>query len=233
VGKMESGKSVKVLENRVEDAMMTQTHRGSEFNNGGESMEESFLVIAYDLPSENQLHISRNGKSTEIYSKVRSTRVVCTYSLHGLGLMCTESVILVSPSKFGEVDKVVEKVKNSYEELNKWLKDNNVEVIGDPLIKVIKVNREQKEDLVPLAERKVKERLDELIELIVNLINELESMVEEERRKKIEYNVNKQMRELSRIETFCRELGISTNHKLELLGELYNQALSKLKEGGI
>jgi hypothetical protein len=226
-------KVVEVLDKTMDNAVKTQTHRGSEHINGGESMEESFLVIAYDLPSENQLHISRNGKSAEVYSKVRSTRVTSVYSLHSLGLMATESVILVSPSKFGEVDKVVERVKNSYEELNKWLKDNNVEVIGDPLIKVIKVNREQKEDLVPLAERKVKERLDELIELIVNLINELESMVEEERRKKIEYNVNKQMRELSRIETFCRELGISTNHKLELLGELYNQALSKLKEGGI
>jgi hypothetical protein len=233
VGKMESGKVVEVLENQIEKAVKTQTHRGSELDNGGKSMEESFLVIAYDLPSENQLHISRNGKSAEVYSKVRSTRVTSVYSLHSLGLMCTESVILVSPSKFNEVDKVVEKVNREYSELNAWLKNNNIDPIGEPLIKVIKVTREQKEDLIPLAERKVKERLDELIELVVNLINELDSMIDEERRKKMEYNINKQMREVQKIETFCKELGINTNHKLELLGELYNQALSKLKEGGI
>jgi len=233
VGKMENGEVVKVVENQADIAVKAQSHREPEPYNGGKSMEESFLVVAYDLPSENQLHVSRNGKASEVYSKVRTTRVVCTYALHNLGLMATESVILVSPSKMAEVDRVVEKVKSEYEELNRWLKSNNVEPIGEPLIKVIKVTREQKEDLTPLAERKVKERLDELIELIVNLINEIETMVDEERKKRVEYNINKQMRELNRIETFCRELGINTNHKLELLGELYNQALSKLKEGVI
>jgi len=200
---------------------------GGALSSGGE-VEENY-IIAYDLPSENYKHIV----NTEAYVKVRAVRVSSTYRLHSLGIESTESVILVSPSKNQYISEVVNSVYRDYNELNKWLREKGYIELPNPLIKVIKLTSEQKEDFKTLAERKLKERLDSIIESLANLINEVENIIEEEKRKRIEYNLRKQQKELEKLEKLAKELGVESNHKFELLTQLYNNAYEKLKGGEI
>jgi len=188
---------------------------------------EATKAIVYDLPSENQLKF-KDGK---IKQRVRNVRVWSTMLLHKLGVLCTESVILVPESRAKEIEATVKKVFKMYQDLNKdLLKEVNVG-IDEPLIKVIDLTVKQTEDLKTLAERKLKERLDQAIERIANLLNEMDSIIEESKRKRLVYNLNKQTKEYERLEKLAKELGLETNHKFELLTELMNQAISTLKEG--
>ena len=187
--------------------------------------EEKSFVLVYDLPSENQFAY----KNDKTYSKVRGTRVSCTYKLHSLGVECTQSVILVPESNKDKIPKVIKEVFDSYKELNNFLAKNNFPEIDMPIIKAIEISVKQKEDFKTIAQRTLKDKLDKAIDRLATLINELDNILEEEKRKRIRYNLMKQKRELDRIEKFAKELGIETNHKFELLTELYNEAINKLE----
>jgi len=188
---------------------------------------EATKAIVYDLPSENQLKF----RDSKVKQRVRNVRVWSTMLLHRLGVLCTESVILVPESRVKEIEATVKKVFKMYQDLNKdLLKDVNVG-IDEPLIKVIDLTTKQTEDLKTLAERKLRERLDQAIERIANLLNEMDNIIEESKRKRLVYNLNKQTKEYERLEKLAKELGLETNHKFELLTELMNQAISTLKEG--
>jgi len=188
-------------------------------------MEPSGYVVAYDLPSENRLDYSDKG----VRDRARAIRVRATMKLHRLGVNATESVVLVPQSKGELIGKTVKEVYELYRELDKWLKDKGLWGVEEPLIRVIEITPEQKEDFKALAERKLKERLDRAIERIAKLLNEIDVIVEEAKRKRLIYNLNKQQRELSRVEAIAKELSIETNNKFELLIELYNQAIDVLR----
>lgn len=186
---------------------------------------EGAYIVAYDLPSENVKDLS----DVEAKEKVRNVRVGAVLKLHSLGIMCTESVILVPSGKAEKIDSVINEVYSDYEELNKWLETKGFVTLNTPLIRKIKLTAEQKEDFKELAERRVKEKLDEVIESLTNLLNEIENIIEEEKLRRIERNLRRQERELERLEVFCKELGIEANHKFELLSQLYDGAYAKLK----
>ncbi|MEM2483198.1 MAG: hypothetical protein QXI35_08215 [Candidatus Nezhaarchaeales archaeon] len=190
---------------------------------------EDAYIVAYDLPSENHKAIV----NTKAYAKVRAVRVNCTYKLRDLGIQCTESVILVSPSRSNDIDNVVKEVIESYNNLNKWLKDNGYIELPQPIIKKIKLTAEQKEDFKTLAEMRVKEKLDEIIEGLVDLINEIENIIDEERRRRLERNLEGRAKEAKRLEQLAKEIGLETNNKFDLVFQLYNSAIEKLKEGSI
>jgi len=63
-----------------------------------ESQTNSEKAIVYDLPSEN-MRIYTDG---EVRDRVRAVRVRSTQLLHGLGVQCTESVILVPSTRVGK-----------------------------------------------------------------------------------------------------------------------------------
>lgn len=182
--------------------------------------ENKPFVLVYDLPSENR-YSYRDKKD---YSKVRNTRVNCTYKLRSLGVECTRSVILVPASNADKIDGVVQEVLKEYEELNKSL-DTPIDM---PIIKAIRITVEQKESFKELAERSAKERLDELISKIAELINEIDEILDDEKLKSARNTLNKQRREAELIEKYAKELGIELNHKPDLLYELYNQAIAKI-----
>lgn len=186
-------------------------------------MQEGFIV-AYDLPSENRKEIV----DSEAYTLVRATRVYSVYRLHSLGVECTESVIMVSPSMNSEVSKTIENVYGKYRELNRRLKSKGLTELPEPLIKTIKLTSEQKIDFKTLAERRLKEKLDEAIERLANLLEEVENIVEEEKKKRIEYNVNRQRKELERVKKYAEELNLECNNKFELLEQLYSRVVEKL-----
>jgi len=184
-------------------------------------------VLAYDLPSENQSHI----KDKDIKMQIRNVRVLAIYKLHSLGVLSTESVVLIPKSKEDKISETIEVVNEVYKKLNEDLKNKGLSGLGEPLIRVIKLSQEQMDEFKVLAERKLKEKLDEIIERVVKLINEIDEILEEERRKKILYNVRREKKELEEIQKIAKELGIETNNKFDLVFELYKSVIEKL-EGG-
>ncbi|MCS7387155.1 MAG: hypothetical protein NDF55_10600 [archaeon GB-1867-005] len=182
-------------------------------------------VIAYDLPSENRIVI----RDKQVYNKIRTTRILSTYKLHSLGILTTESVILVPKSKLNEVQNAIDTVYKLYNDLNIELEKKYNLSVGEPLIKVIPITRKQHEDFKALAQRKIKERLDKLINKLTELLNEIDEIIESEKIRRIKNNIRKQKREIQRIEQYCKELGIDTNHKFELISELFQEVFNTLE----
>jgi hypothetical protein len=56
--------------------------------------------------------------------------------LHGLGVPCTESVILVAPNKAQYVDRTIALVNQTYERLNQQLRANGFNIRLQPIIQV-------------------------------------------------------------------------------------------------
>jgi hypothetical protein len=81
-------------------------------------------AVVYDLESEN-MNIFRGSPMFDV---VRTARVKCVLLLHGLGVPCTESVILVAPNKAQYVDRTIALVKETYERLNQQLRANGFNV---------------------------------------------------------------------------------------------------------
>jgi len=165
----------------------------------GEIVEKG-AIIAYDLPSENRVEV----KDKKVYNRIRTTRILSTIKLHRLGILTTESVILIPNSTKQKISETVNEVYKLYQALNEDLEKNYNMNIGEPLIKVIPLTQKQQTDFKELAERKIKERLDKTIERLTELLNELETIIEENKKKKIRNNLRKQRKELERIEQFVK-----------------------------
>jgi hypothetical protein len=184
-------------------------------------------IIPYDLPSENFLFL----KNSKLVSKIRNERIRAIYYLHSLGVLATNSVILVPTSKVDKIDKVIEKVNNIYNELNIEVKKELNRELGKPIIKKVPIVETQFLSFKELAEKQLKERLDSKIESLSKLLNEIENITEEEKRKRIANNLYKTEREVNELEKIAKELGLESNHKFSLISELIYQALKELEEG--
>jgi len=172
----------------------------------------STQVLVYDLPSENQ-NITRSRGCAE---KVRNTRVMCTYRLHSLGLQCTESVILISPSQLERVDEVVTEVENLYMRLREETGISSL----TPIIRILGLTQEQQDTFTILAKRRLLERIDETIDRVTNILNMIDEMTDEARRRQLRYRLNQLEREWTSVSQICRELGIDVNRDLGYLLEL-------------
>ena len=187
-----------------------------------DEMRGNSLVVVYDLPSENRLEIGNKG----LIMRVKNLRIQSLRRLHRLGLLCTESVVIVPRAKEREVKEAVERIYKDYEAL---AKEENLESFI-PIIKIIELVSDQEKELKEIAQRKLLKRLDELIDKIADIMAEIDEIVEEEKLKKIKNGVRRTMRELAEVEKLAKELGISTNGKVDLLYSLYTKALEKCKE---
>jgi cobalamin biosynthesis Mg chelatase CobN len=203
------------------------------------SSEETAFIVPYDIPSENFLQFQINHyddvRAKELKAKikdyVRASRVKATYYLHGLGILCTNSVVLVPKSKANDIDRVISKVEEIYKEVNERLKKEGFNEIGKPIIKKIPITQNQLVQLRELAERKLLEQLEEKINSVAKLINEIEEIVEKDRKERIKKNLSELKRENENIERIAKELGINVNAKISVLGALISKALNSL--GGI
>jgi len=189
---------------------------------------ETSYIIAYDMPSENRLCYDENNGNREAKMKVRSTRIAAITKLHKLGLLCTESVILVPRMREKDIEKAIEHVNQLYEDLNKWLLQKGYHGIEKPLIKVIPLNAKQTVEFRDIAEKKLAEKLDETINRLSNLLDELDEIVDEHVRRKTKYNLNKQEKEIKRLQEIAKELGIDLEGKFELVFEFFREAKNKL-----
>ena len=194
------------------------------------------FVVPYDLPSENIFFLREKDGETkeekkkreEIRDYVRAKRIQATSYLHSLGVLATNSVILVPTSRVKKIDEVIRKVQEIYEEVNKRLVKEGYDKIGVPIIKKIPMVQTQIVSFKELAERQLKEKLDKKIDQIANLISKIEEGVEEGKAKKIRYNLNRTKKELENLEEIAKELGIETDDQFALLSEMIDQAIETL-----
>jgi hypothetical protein len=97
----------------------------SEQINGSQNQNQTYVkAVVYDLESEN-MNIFRGSPMFDV---VRSARVKCVLLLHGLGVPCTESVILVAPNKAEHVDRTIAICRQIYERLNEQLRANGFNI---------------------------------------------------------------------------------------------------------
>jgi len=195
--------------------------------------EKSGFVVAYDLPSENRIDFSAKGIDKEVKDKVRSVRISATIKLHKLGVLSTESVILVPSSNEKYIQTTINEINKMYSDLDNWLRQKGLIGIEQPLIKVIELTKKQVTDYKELAQRKLKQRLDEAIDRLAKLLNEIDQITDSEKRKRLRYNLNKQKKEMERIEQISKELGINLEGEFGLFYNLLNNAINELKGGEI
>jgi len=190
------------------------------------NMSENLLVreetkaVVYDLPSENQLRLP-----AELKAKVRNIRVQCTYALHKLGLQCTESVILVSPHRVSQIEETIREVREAYEALARREGLDNFE----PQIYVIPIYQTQYQPMRNLAVRRLQERLDESIDRISRVLETIDEITEEARRRQLKYRLNQLRREWLTIQQIANELGVDVSRDLEYLLELIDQARGRIQ----
>jgi len=173
-------------------------------------------IVVYDLPSENQLGYQPSEKAD-----IRRVRVRATQLLHMLGVQCTESVILVPRSRVNQINNIIQIVMNKYQELDNRL--NNT--LGLPIIRVLDLTIEQKEELIPIAKRRLIRELDRTINLVSRAIDELNETIEARERRKIINRIRRIARNWSRIFDIANELGIDLSRDYEYLVSLIDEAL--------
>jgi hypothetical protein len=193
-------------------------------------------VVPYDLPSENVFQLRENDKETaeekkkreELRDYVRAKRVQATYYLHQLGVLATNSVVLVPQSRAHLIDEVIEEVGKIYNEVNARLEKEGFFKIGMPIIKKIPMVQTQIVDFKDLAEKQLKEKLDKKIDDLISLIQKLQEGVEEGKARSIRYNLNSMKKEIDNLEQVAKELGIETDNQFALLAQMINQAIEIL-----
>jgi hypothetical protein len=187
-------------------------------------MEETALVLVYDLPSENHNIFA----IPNINSLVRNTRVTCTYLLHSLGVQCTESVILVPRENATRVNTVIETVKQNYNRLWNQIREMGLRIEIDPLIRVIQITGEQFNTFRELAERRLRERIEEAIVRLERISNEIHEITEEEKRRQIRRRLSAERREWVEIEQIARSLGINLAGDFSRVIQIIDEALGGL-----
>jgi flagellin-specific chaperone FliS len=184
---------------------------------------EYVKCLVYDLGSENRTVFS----DEEIKNKVRSARVSCVELLHSLGVQCTESVILIAPHKAQYVDRYIAKVQEIYEQLNEVLRSHNFTIQLRPIIEVLELTTDQANRLIPLAQRRLISSLDRAIDTVSEIIDLLNTTIEEERRRRIRMNLRRMGNEWRRIYEMAQSLGINITEDYSILIELIDEALER------
>jgi len=172
-------------------------------------------AIVYDLPSENIKEIA----NTRLKKKVRSVRVSATYKLHGLGVQCTESVILVSPERVNAIDEAIAYVRSRYESLSR-----EIRLQLTPIIEVLDLTQSQFDRLVPIAHRRLMRLLDEAIDRVSEAITRLRVETDERRVQRIIRNLRRMYRDWERVYRLARSLGIDISRDYEYLVSLLEGA---------
>jgi hypothetical protein len=183
-------------------------------------------IIAYDLPSENMTVYNQRN---ELKDRARAVRVYCVSKLHSLGLQCTESVIIVSPSRINMVDTAIDRVQAKFEDLNELLRSQGLNLNLRPQVEVIEITPVQREQFTRLAERRLTERLDESIDNVSRLIDSIAEITEVARRRVIRYRLTRLGSEWRTIQSLANELGIQLGSDFEYLIDLIDQAERRVR----
>jgi len=180
-------------------------------------------AVVYDLESENQIVFS----NSEMKDYVRSCRVRCVQILHSLGVQCTESVVLIAPSRVEDIPRAVERVRQLYNALNETLRRNNLNVELRPIIEVLELTTDQANRLIPIAERRLIAALDAAIDHVNEVIESLNEITEASRRLRIRANLRRLSSNWQRIFEFSRQLGIDISRDYQYLVDLIDSAIER------
>lgn len=173
-------------------------------------------IVVYDLPSENLSYLSAEEKRI-----VRNVRVRSIQLLHKLGIQCTESVILVSPTMVDKVDSTIDKVMDMYRSLDflTYL----------PIIRKLSLTQDQFETFRDLADRRILEVIDSTIERISNLLDEIDNIVDQNILNRIRYNLNRTKSNIIQLREFAKQLDISRDRDFDLLISIIDKAIEKTR----
>jgi hypothetical protein len=181
----------------------------------------SLKVLVYDLTSENYTVL----KNTEFYDKIKSVRVRCTQKLHKLGILCTESVILISHKNERHVGDVINRVMSAYEavlsEINSTLSVN----LPKPIIRVLELGRDQYDVFRELAENRIRSLIDMHIDRVSTLLERQNGNND----KRLIRSLRKLLRDWIRIRSLCLELGIDLDSEIGYLVSLIRDTISQLR----
>jgi hypothetical protein len=180
-------------------------------------------AVVYDLESENQIVFS----NSEMKDVVRSCRVRCVQMLHSLGIPCTESVILISPNRVGDIQNTINRVKELYSRLNEELRSHNFNVQLRPIIEVLELTVDQADRLIPIAERRLIAAIDQAIEHVNEVIESLNEITEASRRQRIRANLRRLSNNWQRIFEYARQLGIDVSRDYQYLVDLIDSAIER------
>jgi len=182
---------------------------------------ESLMVLVYDLPSENQVRIRDNG----LRNLVRNLRIRCVRALHSLGLMCTESVVIIAPNQTCKVDEIINWVIECYREFESR---HNVE-LGRPIIRALPLTEQQQSAFLQLAMRRIQERLDECIDRVSLVLERIDDIITAGRAQHAMRGLLRLRREWNNIRDFAERLGISISDDYGYLMDLIDEALEELR----
>ncbi len=174
-------------------------------------VESERLIVVYDLGSENVKGLDESTKNM-----VRSIRVTSIRLLHSLGIMCTQSVIIVSPNNISRVNEVISRVRELYDRID----DDRIK----PIIKVLGISESQQTELLEFSKRLLQDRVDSEIDRISDLIDELSTIDDDNVLRRYRYNLSRVKRELERLYNNARELGLEIRDFRYLL-DLYDRAI--------
>jgi len=182
---------------------------------------ESLMVLVYDLPSENQVRIRDNG----LRNLVRNLRIRCVRALHSLGLMCTESVVIIAPNQTCKVDEIINWVIECYREFESR---HNVE-LGRPIIRALPLTEQQQSAFLQLAMRRIQERLDECIDRVSLVLERIDDIITAGRAQHAMRGLLRLRREWNNIRDFAERLGISISDDYGYLMDLIDSAMSRIR----
>jgi len=157
-------------------------------------------------------------------------------TLKSLGLTVTQSTVLVSNKRTKEeIQRAIELSQEKYKKINGKLEALGFRPKPMPLIKVIPIVSTQFIYWKELAEEKLHEQLQGIIDKLAKAVNELDPYHMNSVEIGIERSKVKALqRTISKLDTFAKELEIETSRTesdLKLAFELSNEALDILAQG--
>jgi hypothetical protein len=168
-------------------------------------------------------------KDTEHVRKLRAVRIKATELLHRLGVLCTESVILVSNSKIDEVNRVIDDVKRLYDVVLGEIERALGVAFPKPIIRVLGLTTEQYDAFKDMAERRLREALDANIDRVRGLSERLEDVKGSDNIRSFLASLKKLRREWLRIRDHVRALGIPLEDEISQLIQLIDDMVTSIK----
>jgi len=189
------------------------------------SETRSNKIVVYDLRSEQ----TKNIKHSQFAAEVERIRIWATMKFHRLGVMSTESVILVAPEMESEIEATIQQIKERYQQLERKLMENGLVLSFMPLIRVIELTANQIDAFREVAQRNLLSRIDATLERVNDILETIDSITEQERRRKLRYQLNRLSRTWNTIRDFCVSLGINVTRDIDYLIEIIDQARERLE----
>lgn len=180
-------------------------------------------MIVYDFPSEN---ITR-FESVEQRRRVGDTRIRACRLLRGVGLNATDSLILVPKELVKKAEDRVASVKRLYRELEAEFKNNGVDIRLEPEIRLLPLDREQFNELLPMARRRVLARLQRGRGIIENYLQWLSTNIDSVDKKRVLSNVVHLLNDLRRMCEQAKMLGINAFTEYKKIEELVESGIRR------